>query len=251
MYYYYYPILLDLGFIKIYTWGLIVAIGVYLAYYLLKKYGCDEHCERLFFLSLVLGFLGSRILYITGHSDEFNSIFDLIAIWNGGLDWGGGFFLAFLGFYIYTKYYKLNFLKYADKFTLPLVLGFMISRIGCVFGDGGHLGKETQFVLGAVVEGVKRHYTAVYSVFGLGLLFLGLYYLSKKNSFDGYLFSMYLILYGVGRFFSDFLRADSTYFGFTFAQYLAIVSVCIGLFIIWKNHVRFIKLIGLLLSVHK
>jgi len=70
MQYYYYPVLFDLGLVKIYTWGLIVAIGVYLAYYFLKKSGCDEHCERLFFLSLVLGFLGSRILYITGHFEK-------------------------------------------------------------------------------------------------------------------------------------------------------------------------------------
>ena len=239
MQYYYYPVLFDLGLVKIYTWGLIVAIGVYLAYYFLKKSGCDEHCERLFFLSLVLGFLGSRILYITGHLNEFSSILDLIAVWSGGLDWSGGFFLALIGFYVYTKYYKLSFLKYADKFTLPLVLGFMISRIGCVFGDGGHLGRETEFVLGAMVNGIRRHYTAVYSVFGLGVLFLILYKLSKNKSFEGYLFSMYLILYGVGRFFSDFLRADPTYFGFTFAQYIAILSFGIGLIILfWKPFLK-------------
>src|SRR3989338_8000195 len=128
MQYYYYPVLFDLGLVKIYTWGLIVAIGVYLAYYFLKKSGCDEHCERLFFLSLVFGF---------------------------------------------------------------------------------------------------------------GVLFLILYKLSKNKSFEGYLFSMYLILYGVGRFFSDFLRADPTYFGFTFAQYIAILSFGIGLIILfWKPFLK-------------
>ena len=231
--YYYEPILLRIGFLIIYTWGFIVAIGVLLSYYLLKKLNGDKHSENLFILSIISGFIGSRILYIIGHSNELVSFYDYFKVWNGGLDWSGGFVLAVISFIFYVKYYKLNFWRYADLFVLPLVLGFMIGRIGCVFGDGGHLGKETSFFLGAMVDGVLRHYTAVYSVFGLGLLFIFLYYLSKKKRFDGYLFSIYLIVYGISRFFSDFLRDDPVYYGLTLAQYFSVLTFLFGLVVLY------------------
>jgi len=226
--YIYHPLLFQIGSIKVYTWGFIVAIGFLISYWVLSKLGSDSHAENLFFLSLIFGLIGSRVLYILGHLGEFFSFWDYFFVWKGGLDWSGGLFLGIFVSYIYIKTHDLEFLKYADKLIIPLVVGFLIGRFACLIGDGGHVGKETSFFLGAMVNGVTRHYTALYSILFLSLLLFVLYKLNNKQYFDGFLFSFYLISYGVFRFFMDYLRIDPVYLGLTFAQYFAILSVLLG-----------------------
>lgn len=225
--YIYKPLLFQIGPINIYTWGLIVAFAFLAAYiYLIKKSKLNRpHLENLFFIILISSIIGSRILYLIEFPPK--TFFEAITIWKGGLSLYGGLILAILSFYIYIKKFKLNFLTYANNFTLPLVLGLLIGRIACLVGDGGHLGKATNFFLATNVLGTTYHYTALYSIIALTIIFLILTKIKRK-------FTYFLIIYPIARFLIDLTRADPTYLGLTLAQYSSIGIFIIGLILYFK-----------------
>lgn len=226
--YIYKPILAQIGPFTIYTWGTIAALGFLLAYILLIKKSKlpRKHLDNIFFISLLTSIIGSRLLHLIEFPPK--TLFDIIKIWKGGLSFYGGLVLAVLFSYIYIKKYKLNFKRYANAFTLPVVLGLTIGRIGCLVGDGGHLGKITASVLGTLVNGILYHYTALYSITALTLIFIILTKIKQK-------FIFFLILYGPARFIVDIFRADPAYLSLTLAQYFSIIIFIIGLILLKLN----------------
>ncbi len=235
--YNYYPVLLDLGFFKIYTWGFIVALGFLISIILAKKYSGikDNHVYNIGLLAVIGGIVGGRLGYFLYYPSEFG-FFNMLKVWDGGMSIFGGLVLSLLFIIIYLIANKIKILRTLDKLIIFGVIGFIIGRIGCVFGDGGHLGKQTNLFFGFVYEGVGRHLTALYEIIFFLALFFVLFWLRKKYSFKiGLQFSVFLIFYGLFRFFIDFLRADILYYGLTVAQYLSIISFVIGLIIFRRS----------------
>lgn len=233
--YIYKPILFSLGFVNIYTWGLIVFLSFLISHILLTKLTFNKKIHNLTLYIILGAIIGARILnYVLYHS-SYASIIDIFKIWNGGLEISGGFIGAFIFGFIYIKLNKLNFWKTADLITIPTVLGISLGRVACIFGDGGHLGKQTNFFLGTLVNNQLFHSTAVYELITMFILFILLLILRAKKPSKGSLFSFALIYYGVTRFLMDFLRADPTYFGLTFAQYFCIIMFIIGLTILFRK----------------
>lgn len=224
----YHPVLFSIGPVKIYTWGLIVFLSFLISYFLLTKLTKNKKIHNLAFYIILGAIIGSRILnYILFYS-EYNSFIEIFKIWQGGLEISGGFIGAFILGYIYIKLNKLKFWKTADILTIPITLGIALGRIACIIGDGGHLGKQTTFFLGTQVNNQILHYTAIYSFIAMSILFFILLYLRTKKLFRGFLFTFTLIYYGITRFLIDFTRADPTYYGLTFAQYICIILFIIG-----------------------
>lgn len=223
--YIYKPVLFSLGSINIYTWGLFAALAFFFAYFYIFFQNKSKKILNLCIYILLGAIIGARLLNF--FSNPYDSILHIFELWEGGLDIYGGFLGGFIFGLIYIKKNKLRFWKTADILAPAIVLAIAIGRIGCTLGDGGHLGKSTNFFLGTLVNGVVRHYTAVYSVIALFILFILLLILRKKKPFTGFLFIFSMIYYSIVRFLIDLTRIDSTYSGLTIAQY-----GCIGLFII-------------------
>lgn len=232
--YIYKPILFSLGPINIYTWGLIVFLSFLISYILLTKLTSNKKIHNLALYIILGAIIGARILnYILSYS-SYESIIDIFKIWNGGLEISGGFIGAFIFGFIYIKLNKLNFWKTADLIAIPTVLGLSLGRIACIFGDGGHLGKTTNFFLGTLVNNQVLHSPAVYELITMFILFILLLILKTKKLFKGFLFSFAVAYYGFTRFLMDFLRADPTYYGLTFAQYICILFFAVGIIVLIK-----------------
>lgn len=103
-----------------------------------------------------------------------------------------------------------------DLLTYPLILAMMIGRIGCftsgVFEDT--YGDETKFFFGMDLgDGLKRHPIALYEIIFLGLLWLILKQMEKKQNLkDGYRFQLFMIFYLVFRLMIDFIKPTHTFF---------------------------------------
>lgn len=237
--YIHYPVLLNIGSLKIHTFGLMIALGFIVAILLVIKFGKEkgyriDHLTNIAFISLFSGTIGARVLYVLERWDLYKDyLFDIIKVWEGGMAWFGGLIFAILASYIYMKANKLNFLKVSDICAIPLAVGLFIGRIGCLLGDGGHVGKITTSFLGVMVNGELRHYTVVYEFMFLIPLIILLFLLRKKEYFDGALFMIFLGGYSIGRFFTDFFRADPTYWGLTAPQIIsAVMFTIISIFLI-------------------
>lgn len=241
------PILFQLGFFKIYTYGLCIAIGLVLSAYLFIKkaskfYNYSEHfLENFVLYTFISGIVGGRTLYIILNFKYFyENPIDILKIWNGGLVFLGGFILAFLFVIFWTKKHKINFFGITDILAPYLALGHFFGRIGC-FMAGCCYGKPTDFFCGVVFHdkhslaplNVKIHPSQLYESFSNLLLFFVLLFTLKHRKFVGQIFSYYLIFYSFIRYFIEFTRSDArgNIFVFSTSQFISIFLFIFGVFL--------------------
>jgi phosphatidylglycerol:prolipoprotein diacylglycerol transferase len=227
-----FPVLVELFGIKIYTYGVLVAIGALSAYFLSLKFAKKEglntsHVENTLLMALFLGIAGGRLAYVMEHPEQIRSLLDIVAIWNGGMDFFGGLLGGILGAIGGMVIYRLPLWKTGDIAVLSLTLAHAIGRLGCTsagccYGQpfpvqdvntpGIHFANRFPFFYIVFPEGaVAPPYTPLYPTqlmefFGLIFIFLILILVYKKKPFDGFVFSMYMFLYGILRFFLEFYR---------------------------------------------
>ena len=158
----------------------------------------------------------------------------------------GGIILGVLADIIYCKVKGLVFLEYFDLCAPSISLAQGFGRIGC-FLAGCCYGRETQSFLGVVFPansmapaGVKVLPTQLFSSAGDFLItaILLLYYKKIKHTGDGG--ALYMILYGVGRFLMEFLRADDrgNIGMLSTSQMISIVIVAGAVVLLWQNRRR-------------
>lgn len=220
------------------AWGTMVALGFLAVLWIIsreaQKRGADSDRVYELFLSVFIGgILGARIgwLLTEGWGIGF---FDALKIWHGGMIWHGGFIGAFLAFYGYSKWKKLDLWKHADLFAIGIPLGHAIGRIGChLIGD--HVGKQTALPWGINLGGAITHPISLYEMIALFAIFGIVYKLKDQKKFDGWLFSIYILSYASIRFLLDFLRVDPTYGGLTIAQYVSLGLIVASGWLILKS----------------
>ncbi|MFH1211180.1 MAG: prolipoprotein diacylglyceryl transferase [archaeon] len=222
--YIYYPTI-QLGPITIFTWGLLVAIGFLTGILLAVRYGKkiglkEDNVYGLCFYILLGSIIGARLLFVLTNLGTFTEDpLGVFKVWQGGMDFIGGLGGGVLAAYLFVKIKKLNFWTYSDLVAPYIALGHALGRLGCVLGDGGHLGKPTDFLWGIAYEGVVRHPGALYEMIALIGLFIFLIEIRKRNLKTGTLFFSYIWGYSILRFGIDFLRADRIFYGLTGTQW--------------------------------
>ena len=118
-----------------------------------------------------------------------------------------------------------------DLFTLPIILGIIIGRIGCFFAGVKEFtyGKATSFFLGIDLgDGILRHPIALYEVAFLLVLFFCIQKLSKKKPAleNGMLFKIFMITYFLFRFLIEFIKPNAyLFFGLSSIQYLCLICL--------------------------
>lgn len=230
----------ELGPLRIYSFGLMLAIGsavaVYFAYREAKRFDLDgkKVLDSLLYI-LIGGLIGARLLYFLTYYYQFSSPVEFFYIWQGGLVSHGGFIGGFIGFYLFARKYKINFWRYADLFAPYIALGIAITRIGC-FINWDDFGKYTSVPWGVAADGdFPRHPTQLYHLLSNFIIFLYLFSIRYKKKFEGQLFLLLLILYSVGRFIVDFFRDYETTMFLAPSQILMIVFFITALIIYKKR----------------
>jgi phosphatidylglycerol:prolipoprotein diacylglycerol transferase len=241
---------IDLGFASLRTFGLVVALGVLVGAWLAARYGEEHNIPRDVTYSLamrmvVVGVIGSRVTWVVTHLDELESPFEAFAIWQGGLQFSGGFVFAVIaGYPVYRHWNRLTRWHSLDGYAYGLAIGLGIGRIGC-YAVGEHFGSLTSFPLavrydgGSVREptlgdvplqpGMVFHQTALYELIYMVVLFLLLTYVlygRKVRPGPGVAMAIFTAYYGIARFASDALRVnDERVLGLTGAQYLCLAML--------------------------
>lgn len=213
-------ILFELGPIKIYSYGLMLAIGVFAAFFVAerraKKIGLDS--DKVFDLGVacgVGGIVGAKLLYfITEWRDLVNGGMTFRDIMFGFVVYGG-IIGGILAGYLYCRWKKLNFLKHFDLVMPSIALAQAFGRIGC-FLAGCCYGKETD-----AWYGMEFNHSVYYNMIGVKVIptqlimsvanfahFFLLVFLAKKIKKDGVIAGCYLLFYSVGRFLIEYLRDD-------------------------------------------
>lgn len=229
---------ISLGPITIYTWGCFLALAFIIGYYFFLRQAIQQDIQekKVFLLTIFIflgGVLGARLGYILQFPSQIQEFFKFNA---GGLSFYGGFLGALIACWLYIKKANLNFWQIADILSPILVLGILITRIGCSLIND-HQGAITS--LSWAIEwpdGTFRHPAAEYLALNALIIFFVLYWLKNKFKKSGQLFIFFLIYYSASRFLLDFTRvssgplADPNYGGLFVSQWIGL-SILILTFI--------------------
>jgi phosphatidylglycerol:prolipoprotein diacylglycerol transferase len=138
-------------------------------------------------------------------------------IWEGGLVFYGGFIAAAAAGYFYSKKHGVSVPVLADCLSPALAMGQAIGRWGCFFA-GCCYGKPTLLPWGVSFSdpaslaplNVNLHPVQVYEAVGSVAISLILWrlFVKKPHWAPGQIFWLYVLLYGILRFFMEMLRGD-------------------------------------------
>ena len=200
-----------------------VLIGLWISVRNSEKQGIDrELAWNLGILVVLCGIVGAKILYIINDWSSYaahpSEIFSFNTLQAGGV-FSGGLIGALAAAAWYIRKHKMPALATCDAFAPGLALGHAIGRIGC-FAAGCCYGKPTHAFWGVTFTNSLAHAwtgtplnvalepTQLFeSAVELANFFL-LTWMLKRKKFDGQVFGAYLMLYGVARYFLEFLRDD-------------------------------------------
>ena len=149
---------IELGPLNLRTFGLMVALGVLLGAWLAasyaERYGISrDETYRVATWMVLAGIIGSRLTWAATHTDQIDSPIDVIAIWEGGIQFSGGFIAALIvGLPFFRRWTKLQRWHVLDGYALGLTLGLAFGRIGC-YSVGEHFGRTTDFFLATRYDG--------------------------------------------------------------------------------------------------
>ena len=249
--------------INVNWYGLIITCGMILAVlYALwhaKHEGVkSDHIIDLALALIFCGVIGARLYYVIMEFDQYlvtggtfwqnlgGTLYNCIAIWNGGLAIYGGIIAGFLAALVVARAKRIPFPVIADIAGPAVMVGQIIGRWGN-FVNVEAFGAETALpwrmgVLYSFNDGVSFvsekfvHPTFIYeSLWNLvGLILITYFY--KKKKFHGQMFLTYMTWYGFGRMLIEGLRADSLYVGsIRISQLVGFVTFVIGVVLMVYN----------------
>jgi len=160
-------------------------------------------------------------------------------IWHGGMAFFGAVFLMTLFGYYYCKNKKIPFFAVADIVVIGGALGLALGRIGNFINSEivGIAWNGPWCVVYPAVDSLCRHpyqlYASLSHFLMLGILVLA--WKKMKQRREGLLFWLFVFLYGLFRFITDFWRNETVFvFGIGGSQVASLVMVLIGLIALKK-----------------
>lgn len=239
-------------------------IAIWIAQREAKRTGQNpEQYLDLAMIGIAAGILGARIYYVIFAWDYYKD--DLLSIFNirqGGLAIYGGIIGACIAVVIYSRKKKQNFSLLMDTASISIVFGQIMGRWGNffnreAFGDYTNNLFAMQLPVSAVraneitqkmwdhvvtvngVEYIQVHPTFLYeSLWNVGVL-LFLFWFRKRKKFNGEVFLMYLIGYGLGRIWIEGLRTDQLLLPVVGLPVSQLLSGCLvvgcTILVVWKR----------------
>jgi len=240
-----YPVLLDLGVVKLYSFGLMLAVAFFVASWMVsreleRRRIEPSHMEGYPLVAMVGGVIGARLYYLAEHWQKFLND-PLGAMFGGsGLTWYGGAAGGAIAVLFLAYRRKQSLWSVCDAFAPGLAAAYAIGRIGCQLAGDGDYGPPSDlpwamaYPNAIVPTTVPVHPTPVYEMLAMGLAAWILWRLRTRPwAVGGRLFGLYLVLSGVERFLVEFVRTNAPVaMGLTTAQLTSVAVVVAGAWII-------------------
>lgn len=248
----------SIGGFNVYWYGILIAAGLLLAMAFAFHYSADfginsDRLVDVVFIGTVMAIICARACYVAMAPFEYESIWEMLDIREGGIAIYGGIIGAFLFGGLAARWRKVPILPLFDVVGMGFFIGQGIGRWGN-FMNQEAFGCNTTLPWGMYSEGTYRYltsmqqtlaaqgvtvdpsqpvhptflYESLWCLFGFLVLFLYM----RRRRFHGQLFLMYLTWYGLGRYWIEGLRTDSLLIGNTslrFSQVVALVTVAVAI----------------------
>jgi len=273
--------LFSIGPITVYLYSFMILLGVLGALFMGIKEGkrlgikSDYIIDGLIII-LPLAIIGARLYYVIFEWERYSgNLGRIFRITEGGLAIHGGFLVAVLAAFIYTRVRKIDIYKVMDLIAPGFLIGQIFGRWGNFFNQEAHGGVvgglsngtpilerqeqyeflsntlripdfivNNMYISSDMASGMHYHhptflYESLWNILGLIIVLI---LRRVKITRSGDLIAFYLIWYSVGRFFIEFMRTDALYVGGTglrAAQIIGIIMSIVGVIVLIAN--RFIR----------
>lgn len=225
-----------------------IVLGIYWAMRRAESVGLDPAAVfRAGVFTIAFAFTGARLYSVVEHFSYYaDHPAEALFFWNGGMVSYGAYAGGFVGALLAARWQQLPRARFLDCCALPMAAGMVLGRVGCFlngccFGAASSLPWALSFppgspahdqhlrlgVVGPEELSLAVHPTQLYeALFGLALLLvLAGYRASEPRA--GHTFNLFFILYPLGRFLNELLRADDrgTFYFLSQPQLVSII-VC-------------------------
>jgi phosphatidylglycerol:prolipoprotein diacylglycerol transferase len=215
------PVLLQVGSLKIYSYGVFVAIAFLAALWVSAREIARQGQDREKFLDMgfwvvLSAIVGARTFHVLVYWREYaEAPAEILKLWNGGLVFYGGFIAAVTACTVFLRKHRMPFLPVADASAIGIPLGLAFGRVGCTFA-GCCFGKPTDLPWAVTFTApgslaplhVPLHPTQIYESIAGFAIFGFLYATRDRFRTPGMRFWTMLILYGTARSFLEIFRDD-------------------------------------------
>lgn len=245
------PIAVSIGSFGIRWYGLMYLIGFVTALWLGRRRAARDawrgwsprEMDDILFYGVLGVIIGGRLGYVFFYKPGYyiEHPLEIFYVWQGGMAFHGGFLGVLVAMLIFARKSNKTWLGVMD-FLAPLVPpGLAAGRLGN-FINAELWGRQTDVPWAMVfpsVDDLPRHPSQLYQFALEGvLLFVLLWWYSKKPRAAGAVSALFLIGYGVARFVVEYSREPDSFLGilalgFTMGQWLSLPMIVAGAWLLW------------------
>ena len=240
-----FPILFELGDWPVYSYGVLLAVAylaaLQLAVVRARRQGIDgARVMDLGIYLIIAALVGAKLMLVVV---DFNYYLaqprEILSLFRAGGVFYGGLIAAVAVALWLVRRYGLSMWTTADLFAPGIALGHVIGRFGCLLA-GCCYGRPTDMPWAITFTdpaaaanvgtplGIPLHPTQLYDA-GAELLIMVLLLATERRgrTFAGRTFWLYILLYGVSRFISEFYRGDErgAIMGLSTSQFISVIAV--------------------------
>lgn len=226
------PDFISFGSFSIKWYAVLILSGAIIAmllsdYEAKRKHLPKDFMTDLLFYALPIGILGARIYYVLFKFEDYQSnLIKVFHVWEGGLAIYGGLIAGVGVVYWYSKKHHVPFLLTLDIIAPTVLLAQAIGRWGNFVNQEAFGGVVERSVLEGLllpewiinqmfINGAYHHptflYESVLNIIGFIVLYSIRHF--SKHLKIGDTAVLYVIWYGIVRFFVEGMRTDSLWFG--------------------------------------
>ena len=197
--------------------------------------------------------LGGRIGYVLFYKPDYyiTKPLEALQVWHGGMSFHGGLLGTIIAAFIFTKKYKINFLKLTDLMAVAAPIGLFLGRMAN-FVNGELYGRATDAYVGMIFPnpesgGIPRHPSQLYEAglegVVLFIILATLAFRTKILNRTGSLSGLFLIGYSIARSICEFFREPDSFIHFlpnfiTMGQLLSMPMLIVGFYLVYKANFR-------------
>ncbi len=235
------------------SYGLCIGIGIMVAYFIIlyktKSLGINkDNLSELFLWSFLAAFVGGKLLfYLEEPSKYLDNPSLMLKNFGNGFVFYGSLLLVVPTMYFWLRKKKIAFWPFMDGVAFGGPVLHSLGRLGCFLAGCCH-GKVCDNAFGVIFSNPKSaanpkniplYPTQLFDIAINLITLLIVFLVSKKQQFNGQLFLIYIMLYGIGRVINENFRGDDErgfLFGgiLTYSQFIAILLIVVSAIIWYK-----------------
>jgi len=234
------PVILEIGSFKLQYYGLMYIVAFAITYILAShrlrredRFQIDADQLQGLMTAMILGLIvGARLGYVLFYNFSYYLHHPLEVIlpfeFSGGIrftgitgmSYHGGLIGVVVATVIFVRKNRLDFFNMADLIVPCIPLGYTFGRVGN-FINGELFGRVTTHPIGMFFPFApgpgRRHPSQLYEAFFEGIvLFIVLWAVKNRVTTRGAMLALYLMGYGLVRFFIEYARQPDAHLGFIF-----------------------------------